>query len=126
MPKLYYSLIILIENQNTMIIEILSAAVAFMLGAYILKGVEIEGFVQAVLVAIVVAVLDFTLGNVLRVVTLGLLSWGIFAWLLNAILIQIADYFLDKFTVKNFWWALVLSAIVSITGGLIKTLVTGF
>jgi len=57
-----------------MIIEILAAAVAFMLGAYILKGVELEGFVQALLVAGVVAVLDFTLGNVLRLVTLGLLS----------------------------------------------------
>ena len=109
-----------------MIIEILSAAVAFMLGAYILKGVEIEGFIQALLVAVVVAVLDFTLGNVLRLFTLGLLSWGIFAWLLNAVLIQIADYFLDKFTVKNFWWALALSAIVCIAGGLIKSLVTGF
>lgn len=109
-----------------MIIEILSASLAFMLGAYFLKGVKIEGFLQALLVAVVIAVLDFTLGNVLRIVTLGLLSFGIFAWLLNAIIIQVADYFLDKFEVKNFWWALALAGVVSIVTSIIKSVLTGF
>ena len=109
-----------------MIIEILSTALALMVGAYFLKGVKLEGFLQALLVALVVAVLDFTLGNVLRIVTLGLLSFGIFAWLLNAIIIQVADYFLDKFEVKNFWWALVLAGIVSIVATIIKSILSGF
>ena len=78
-----------------------------------------KNFIQCILVALVVGFLDFTLGNVLKIVTLGLLSWGIFNWFLNAILILIADWFLDGFKVKNFWWALGLSAIVSIVGSVI-------
>jgi len=105
------------------IIEILICSLAFMIGAYLLKGVTIKNFIQAIFVAVVVGVLDYTLGNVLRFVTLGLLSWGIFTWLLNAILIQIADYFLSGFKVKNFWWALALAAIVSIVSGLLMEFV---
>lgn len=105
-----------------MILELLISAVAFILGAYLLSGVEIKDFLQALLVAIVVAVLDFTVGNFLKIVTLGLLSWGIFNWLLNAIIIQIADWFLPQFKVKNFWWALALAAIVSLASGLMNSI----
>ncbi len=103
-----------------MIINILISSVAFFLGAYLLPGVQIKNFIQALIVAIVVAVLSVTVGNFLKLVTLGLLSYGIFNWLLNAIIIQIADYFLPDFKVKNFWWALALAAIVSITNSVIK------
>ncbi|NNF33812.1 MAG: phage holin family protein [Saprospiraceae bacterium] len=105
------------------IIEILIYALSFIIGAYLLKGVTIKNFLQAIIVALVVGVLDYTLGNVLRFVTLGLLSWGIFTWLLNAILIQIADYFLSGLKVKNFWWALGLAAIVSIVSGFLMEFV---
>lgn len=101
------------------IINILVAAASFYIGCILLSGVKIKSFVQCIIVAIVVAILDFTLGNVLRIVTLGVLSLGIFTWFLNAILIQVADWFLPGFEVKNFWWALGLAAIVSISSGLI-------
>jgi putative membrane protein len=73
----------------------------------------------------VVAVLDVTLGNFLRIVTLGILSVGVFSWLLNAILILVADWLLPKFSVKNFWWALGLAAVVSIASSVIKAVVPG-
>ena len=103
-----------------MIINIIIATIAFLLGAKLLSGVTIKDIPQAILVAIVVAILDFTLGNFLKIVTLGLLSIGIFNWFLNAVLIQIADWFLSGFKVKNFWWALGLAAVVSIISGLLQ------
>lgn len=106
-----------------MIVGTLICALAFLLGAYLLEGVEIKDFWQALIVAIVVAVLDMTLGNFLRILSLGLLSWGIFNWLLNAIIIQVADWFLPHFKVRNFWWALGLSAVVSIAGSIMHMIV---
>jgi len=103
-------------------IDIIIAALAFLLGSYILSGVEIKNFWQALIVAIVVAVLDFTVGNFLKIITLGLLSWGIFNWLLNAVIIMIADWFLNEFKVKNFWWALILAAVVSIVSSIGKSI----
>ena len=96
------------------IITILINAAAFFLGAKLLRGVTVNSFLHAIIVAIVVAVLNVTLGLILKIVTLGLLSLGIFTLLLDAILIQVADYFLNGLSVKNFWWALALAAVVAI------------
>jgi len=102
------------------IINILVAGVSFYLGGMILSGVEMKNFLQCIIVALLVGLLDITLGSVLKIVTLGVLSLGIFTWLLNAILIQVADWFLPGFKVNNFWWALGLAAIVSITSGILS------
>lgn len=102
------------------ILNILIASAAFFVGAKLLPGVDVKNFAQAMLVAVVVAVLSVTLGTLLKIVSLGILSLGIFSWLLSAILILVADWFLPKFKVENFWWALALAAVVSITSGLLN------
>lgn len=102
------------------ILNVLVGGLAFFVGGKLLSGVKLNNYGQAILVAIVVAVLDLTLGTVLKIVTLGILSLGIFNWLLNAILILVADWFLEGFEVKNMWWAIALAAIVSITTSLLS------
>ncbi len=94
------------------IISILVSGAAFFIGAKLLSGVYLRSFTSAIILAIVFALLNATLGTVLKVMSLGLLS--LLSWVLNAILIIVADKFMDSFEVKNFWWALGLAAIVSI------------
>lgn len=105
------------------IINILVCALTFFIGAKLLDGVEIKDYPQAIVVALLVGFLDFTLGTFLKIVTLGLLSLGIFTWFLNAILIQVADWFLPGFKVENFWWALALAALTSISGAVIGVII---
>ena len=106
------------------LLNILVAGASFFIGGKLLAGVEMKSFAQSLIVAVVVALLDITLGTFLKIVTLGILSLGIFTWLLNAILIQVADWFLGGFVVRNFWWALGLAAIVSIASGILSGIVT--
>lgn len=101
------------------ILNILVAGTSFYIGGLLLSGVKMKSFLQCIIVAILVGFLDLTLGTVLKIVTLGILSLGIFTWFLNAILIQVADWFLPGFEVKNFWWALGLAAIVSISSAIL-------
>ena len=105
------------------IMNILVAGASFYIGGLLLSGVKMKSFLQCVIVAILVGFLDFTLGTFLKIVTLGILSLGVFTWFLNAILIQVADWFLPGFEVENFWWALALAAAVSITGGILGGLI---
>lgn len=105
------------------IMNILVAGASFYIGGLLLSGVKMKSFLQCVIVAILVGFLDFTLGTFLKIVTLGILSLGVFTWFLNAILIQVADWFLPGFEVENFWWALALAAVVSITGGILGGLI---
>jgi len=54
-----------------MIINGLVAAASFYIGAIVLRGVEVRSFWQALLVAITVAVLDVTLGTILKIALLA-------------------------------------------------------
>jgi len=105
-----------------MIINFIIAGLSFLIGAKLLPGVKLKSVSQAFLVAIVIALLDITLGTLLKIISLGILTLGIFNWLLNAILIQVADWFLTGFNVKNFWWALGLAAIVSFVSGALSSI----
>jgi len=105
------------------VINVLVAASSFYIGGLILSGVKMKNFLQCIIVALVVGLLDITLGTVLKIITLGILSFGIFTWLLNAILIQVADWFLPGFEVKNFWWALGLAAVVSIISSVLHGII---
>lgn len=111
------------KNQHMeTIITILVNAIALFLGARLLSGVTIGNFVSAIVVAIVIAILNVSLGVLLKIITLGLLSVGVFTLLLDAILIQVADYFLKDFKVKNFWWALALAAVVAVINAVIGSI----
>ena len=106
-----------------LIIGILISAVGFYAGAQFLRGVTIKSFVEAIIVAVVISVLNVTLGLFLKILSLGILSFGIFSLFLDAILIQVADYFLNGFKVKNFWWALALALVVSVVGTVMHSVI---
>jgi putative membrane protein len=97
-----------------LIIRILITALGFFLGARFLSGVKCLKYTTSILVAVAVAVLSVTIGTFLKILSLGLLGFGIFSLLLDAFLIMIADWLLDDFKVNSFWWALALAAIVTV------------
>lgn len=105
-----------------MIISILASALGFFLGAKLLTGVKEHSFIVSIFIAIIVAILSVTVGNFLKIISLGILTLGLFTLLLDAILILIADWFVKDFEVKNFWWALMLAFIVSLTESVVRYL----
>ena len=98
-----------------LIIRLLLSAVAVLILAYVLPGVEVAGFNSAIIVAIVVALLRLIVRPILIILTLPvtILTLGLFLLVINAIIILLADYFVDGFTVQNIWWALLFSLLLS-------------
>jgi putative membrane protein len=101
----------------SIIVTILLNAVALFAAAYLLRpNVEVKGFVRAIIVGVVLAILNGTLGAILDAVALPLnfITLGLFSFIIDAIIILIADYFLKGFKVKGFWWAVVLAVLMAI------------
>lgn len=98
------------------LLHLLVNAVAVTAGAYLLKGVYLRDFSRALIVAIVLAVLNATLGAVLDFLTFPLrfLTLGLFSLVVDAIVIMVTDYFLKGFAVKNFWWAVALAVVIAL------------
>lgn len=98
------------------VIRMLLTAVAVMIIAKYLPGVEVTDFTNAMFVAIVLGFLRITVQPILVILTLPatILTLGLFLLVINALIIQLAGYFVDGFRVDGFWTALLFSILLSI------------
>ncbi|MCB0593502.1 MAG: phage holin family protein [Lewinellaceae bacterium] len=104
-----------------MVIKVLLNALALMAGAHLLKGVEIEDFTRAVIIAVFLSVLNATLGSFLDFITtpLRFLTLGLFAFVVDAAMLLLAAHFMKGFNIRNFVSAFFLAIIFSITNAVL-------
>jgi putative membrane protein len=100
---------------NIILRIIISAVVAFAL-SYILSGVHIQSFVTALVLAIVLGLLNIFVKPILVILTLPItiFTFGLFLFVINALIILLAARFVNGFRVDGFWWALLFSLLLSI------------
>lgn len=108
---------------NILIRLFITAIVAFLL-TKILPGVHFDGFTGAVIFAIVLGVLNLVLKPILSLfgLPLTIITLGFFALVINAIIILVADYFIDSMNVDGFWWAFIFSILLSIITSLANSM----
>jgi putative membrane protein len=111
------------RNMNW-IIRFLLNGVAVVLTAYLLPGVDVTDYWTALIVALVLTLANVFVKPVLIILTIPitLLTLGLFLLVINALIILLADYLVDGFSVDGFWWALLFSLILSIFNSLFDDL----
>ena len=101
------------------IIELLANAGVLLFIAYIIPGVKVRNFGTAIGVALVIGILNATIGAFIRfpinVITLGLLSFFVRLFV-TAIVIRITDMLFTGFKVPSFITAIVVAIIMAIAG----------
>ncbi len=104
-----------------MIYSLLINSIAVFIAAYILDGVQVKNFFTAILVAIVLAIVNTFIRPIIIFLTLPvtILTLGLFILVINALILMAIDYFLEGFQVRNFWWAVLLSIVLSLINGLL-------
>ncbi len=90
-------------------------AVALLIAAMFLEGVQVKSFTTAVIVALLVAILNATIGEYLEDTT-GF-TQGILGFIVDAVVIMLASMFLEGFKVKGFLWAFVLAIVLTFING---------
>lgn len=105
------------------LLRILLTALAVMLAANVVPGIAVSGFWTAVLVAIVLGLLNVTLGNLLKLLTfpLTIVTLGLFLLVINALMFWAAS-FVKGFHVAGFWPAFFGSLIVTLVSVITKHL----
>jgi len=94
---------------------IITSIVAFGL-SYLLEGIKFDSFWTAIILAIVLAVLNAIVKPLLILFTLPitLFTFGLFLFVINALIILLAEKLIDGFHVDGFWWALLFSLLLSL------------
>lgn len=98
------------------LIRIALGALALLLVAEVVPGIEVTGLVPALLAAAVLGVLNGFVRPVLVILTLPItiVTLGLFVFVINAALFLFAASFISGFSVSGFWIALLGSLLVSV------------
>ena len=93
--------------------------------AQILPDVQLSGVTSAAALVLVLAVLNATVKPVLKLLgfPITVLTLGLFLLVINVIIIKLADYLLDGFSVAGFLSALIFSIAISLATSVVDMLV---
>ena len=97
-------------------LKILFTALAVVVLATVLPGVSVSGYLSAIIVAVVIALLNMVVKPLLIFFTLPatIVTFGLFLFVINAIIILLADKLVGGFAVSGFFAALLFSILLSI------------
>jgi putative membrane protein len=98
------------------IVDWLLGALALWLVAQIIPGIQVRSFQTALLATIVIALVDVTIGPILRFIAFPItfLTLGLFRLVLNAVLLKLASVFTPGFRIDGFLNALVGSLVLTL------------
>lgn len=99
-------------------------AVALLIVAYLLPGINVASFGSALIAALVLGLLNTLVKPVLILLTLPItvVTLGLFLLVLNALVFWFAGSILKGFEVAGFWWALLGALVYSVVSGLLSRL----
>lgn len=100
---------------NFLIRLLITGVIAYLLSK-ILSGVHIDTIGTAIIFALVLALLNAIVKPILVVLTLPVtvITVGLFLFVINALIILLADKLMGGIKIDGFWWALIFSIILSI------------
>ena len=110
---------------NFLIRLFITAVVAYFL-AYFLPGIHFTGFGGAVIFSIVFGILNVIVKPILKVLgfPLTIITLGLFSLVINALVVLMADYFIDSMNIDGFLWAFIFSIALSFLTSLINGIFT--
>ena len=100
-----------------MLLNWLLSALAVWVVSQIVRGIHVSGAAAALIAALVIGFVNATLGLLLKIITLPLtiLTLGLFWFVINALMLEVASAFVPGFRVDTFasafWGAIVLSLV---------------
>ncbi len=100
-----------------LILHWILSAVALVIVANLVRGFEVHSFKAALIAALVIGLVNATLGFFLKVLTFPfiILTLGLFWFVINALMLMVASTFVSGFVVKGFvpafWGAIVLALV---------------
>ena len=103
------------NNSGGMLRNLLINTISIFAVSYILSGIEVDTFMTALIVAVVMAVLNVTLKPLLILITIPLtvITFGLFLLVVNVLVLYAAEALIGGFHIAGFWWALLFSVLVS-------------
>lgn len=103
----------------------LTLTFAIVLASYLLDGIRISGFFSALGAAAMLGILNAFFRPIALILTLpiNILSFGLFTFVINAVMLKMASGVIRGFDVSGFWTAVFGALIISLVSFGLNTLI---
>lgn len=101
------------------------SAIALIVASHLVPGFRVNGFAPALFAAVVIGLLNATLGFVLKIITfpITVVTLGLFLLVVNAFMIRLASAVVPGFRVYGWPPALWGAVVLALTGMLVRAIV---
>jgi putative membrane protein len=98
---------------------------AIVIASYLISGIEISGFFSAFFAAAILGILNIFFRPILFILTLpiNLLTFGLFTFVINALLLKMASGVIEGFQVHGFWSAVFGALVISVVNWLLNSFI---
>jgi putative membrane protein len=100
-------------------------SLSLLIVSYVVPGFFVTGLGAALIASLIFGFLNATLGLVLKILTFPftILTFGLFWFVINAIILEITSTFVRGFFIRSFFSALIGAIVLTLVNMLLKTLV---
>ena len=108
-----------------MLLSWVLSAIAVWIVAKLVPGISVSGPVAALIAALAIGFINATIGLVLKVITfpLTLITLGLFWFVINALMLELASAVVPGFRVHGFLAAFIGAIVLSLVNMLLKAIV---
>jgi len=108
-----------------MLLHWIVTALAVWITSRVVTGFYVDGPMAALIAAVVIGLVNATLGLFLKVITfpLTILTLGVFWFVINAVMLELASMFVPGFHIRSFGAAFVGGIVLTVVNTLLKWLV---
>jgi putative membrane protein len=105
----------------------LTLTAAILMASYLLGGIHVDGFFSALAAAAILGILNAFFRPLALILTLpiNILTFGLFTFVINAIMLKMASGVIDGFDVHGFWTAVFGALIISVISFALNSLING-
>ena len=98
---------------------------AIVIASYLISGIQISGFFSAFFAAAILGILNIFFRPILFILTLpiNLLTFGLFTFVINALLLKMASGVIEGFQVHGFWSAVFGALVISVVNWLLNSFI---
>jgi len=110
-----------------LVVAWLISAVSLLIVGHVIPGFEVQSFGSALIAAVIIGLINATIGLFLKIITipLSILTFGIFLLVINALMLMFASSILSGFAVTGFWAAFFGAIVLAIVNMIIRGLLGG-
>lgn len=103
------------------LINLVVSAVAVLVTAYVIPGVEVEGFFVALVVAVILAVINAFVRPLVELISLpiNVLTLGLFSFVITALMVMLTGAVVPGFVVSGFLAALIFGVVLSLVNAVL-------